>query len=127
MNEKDYQAGLERLRQEWGSLSVDPSQPGVARAANDKFAGILVGRFAAIVVEIINRAINREDAREAFLGLIADAEKFVEHPDGDETGDVTTFEIVTGWRQLAELAKALGIEPAYGESIGQTIERAVQA
>jgi hypothetical protein len=66
------------------------------------------------------------DAREAFLNMLADAFQFEEEPDGDETGDHTRFIIITGWRQLAELAETLGIEgPRYMETWGHALDRAL--
>ncbi len=58
-----------------------------------------------------------EKAREAFLGMLADAIVWEEQPDGDvsssgRTIDCTTYNLVTGPRQLEELCEALGIKRA---------------
>jgi hypothetical protein len=67
-----------------------------------------------------------DDAREAFLNMLADAFDFHDEPDCDETGDHTRFVIVTGWRQLAELAEALGIKgPGYMQTWADALERAI--
>jgi len=67
-----------------------------------------------------------EDAREAFLNMLADAFDFHDEPDGDETGDHTRFVIITGWRQMAELAEALDIKgPRYMETWADALDRAI--
>lgn len=57
MDEEEYQAGMAELRRDWGQLVIDPKQQGVARATNDPTTGILIGRRAPLIAEIINRAI----------------------------------------------------------------------
>jgi hypothetical protein len=57
MSEEEYQAGIAALREEWGSLALDPGSPGVLRASNDPFTGLVVGMRAKLIAEIINRAI----------------------------------------------------------------------
>lgn len=69
MSDEDYRAGLEALRRDWGSLSVDPNILGILRAASDPTTGLLVGMRAPIIAEIINRALatRSEDVeREGF-------------------------------------------------------------
>jgi hypothetical protein len=66
------------------------------------------------------------EAREAFLNLLADAVDYHDEPDGDETGDHTRFVIITHWRQMAELAEALGIDgPRYMETWADALDRAI--
>lgn len=57
MDEQEYQLALASLRAEWGSLSPDPDKPGILRAANDPFAGLLAGVRAPVLAETINRAL----------------------------------------------------------------------
>lgn len=57
MDEEEYQAGLARMREDWGALSQDAGSPGVLRAANDPSTGIFVGMRSKLVAEIINRAL----------------------------------------------------------------------
>jgi hypothetical protein len=58
VREEEYQAALDQLRRDWGSVSVDPGgHPGILRAANDPTTGILAGLRAPLFAEIINRAL----------------------------------------------------------------------
>jgi hypothetical protein len=69
-----------------------------------------------------------ETARECFLNMLADAKEFKFEPDGDETGDCSTFIIITGHSQLGELAEALGIKgPGYMENWNDAIVRALNS
>lgn len=64
MVEEEYQTLLEKLRKDWGGMTVYPNQAGVIRAKNDSTTGLLVGQRAAIIAEIINRALGgRYDQR----------------------------------------------------------------
>jgi hypothetical protein len=63
VTEEEYQTALGQLRQDWGSVSVDPQSPGILRAANDPSTGVLVGLRAPLFVEIINRALATGDQR----------------------------------------------------------------
>lgn len=74
-----------------------------------------------------------ENAREAFLSMIADAgDDFQEQPDGDvnDAGrmiDCTTYKLITGHRQFEELCEALGIKRArYDEPLMEAIDRLIQ-
>jgi hypothetical protein len=60
MDEEQYQAALNELRRDWGKVSVDPDQPGILRAENDPFTGLVVGVRARLFVEIINRALDNQ-------------------------------------------------------------------
>lgn len=63
MTEEQYQAGLADMRRDWGRLSPDPASPGILRAANDSTTGILAGKRAPILAEIVNRALEPTEAR----------------------------------------------------------------
>ncbi len=66
------------------------------------------------------------EALDAFLDLIADAHDWHDEPDGDETGDHTTYHLITHWRQMERLCLALGIkEPRYMETWMNAIDRAL--
>lgn len=66
-----------------------------------------------------------EDAREAFLTMLADGE-FIEEPDADDGTDCTRYLINTGWWNFAELCRALGIkDPGYMETWKHTVDRAI--
>lgn len=60
-------------------------------------------------------------AREAFLDMMADANEW--HIETDEGGTIHTIE--TGEQQLVALAKALGIDRRWGETIEDSICRAI--
>jgi len=62
MEEAEYLAALKQLRTDWAYVTVDPSQPGVLRAAADPTTGLLVGMRAKLIAEIINRAIDQVHA-----------------------------------------------------------------
>jgi hypothetical protein len=57
VSEKEYQAALEAFREDWGSVFVDRSSPGLLRAVNDQTTGIFAGMRAALFAEILNRAL----------------------------------------------------------------------
>jgi hypothetical protein len=57
MSDHDYEIGLDILRNDWGGLTPDPARAGILLADNDPTTGLLVGRFAPLIAEIINRAI----------------------------------------------------------------------
>jgi hypothetical protein len=57
MTNDEFRTALDELRRDWGSVSVDPAHPGIMRAANDPLTGILAGRRAPVIAEIINRAL----------------------------------------------------------------------
>lgn len=65
-------------------------------------------------------------ARECLLDLVADARRFDEDIDGDETGQTITYFIETGHSQLAELAEVLGIHTQWGETIGDCLRRIIE-
>ena len=60
MTEQNYQRQIAQLRDDWGSLSVDPDLPGMLRADNDPTTGILVGSRSTLIAEIINRALDAQ-------------------------------------------------------------------
>jgi hypothetical protein len=81
---------------------------------------------AALSPQPATRGVDVEAAREAFLNMIADARDWHDEPDGDETGDHTTFHLITHWSQMADLCIALGIKrPGYMETWADAIDRAV--
>lgn len=59
MTDQEYTQAIKQLRDDWGSVSVDPNSPGIIRAANDPSAGLVVGMRAKLFVEIINRALQQ--------------------------------------------------------------------
>lgn len=64
-------------------------------------------------------------ARECFLNMIADARRFDEQVDGDETGVSVDFFIETGESQLRELCESLGIKPKWQQSTMEAITEAL--
>lgn len=60
MGEEEYQRLLSALREDWGSVSIDPELPGVLRAHNDPTTGLMAGRRARLFAEIINRALDAQ-------------------------------------------------------------------
>lgn len=58
-DEIEFARQLELLRGEWGGVHVDQDRPGYIIANNDRLTGVLVGRFAPLLAELINRAIER--------------------------------------------------------------------
>ena len=65
MDEEKFRAEVRLMREEWGGVRVHPDHPGVLLAINDPSTGILVGRFSAVVAEVINEAIDYETKNEA--------------------------------------------------------------
>jgi len=70
---------------------------------------------------------NLEDAREAFLNMLADAAEFREEPDYcTDSGDCTRYIINSGVWNFAELCRALGLkDPGCMETWKDVIDRAI--
>jgi hypothetical protein len=69
--------------------------------------------------------VSRELLREILLNMIADAHRFDEDIDGDETGVTVNYHMTVGHSQLEELCNLAGIKTAYGETIGTALDRAL--
>lgn len=73
----------------------------------------------------------REAAREAFLNMIADAEKWEEDVDGDCGDDgrsvmYINYDLRTGHSQLQELCETIGIEPKrYDQTLFERIDELI--
>lgn len=65
------------------------------------------------------------DAREAFLGMIADATVWEEDVDGDIDGVSIDYRIHTPGFSFQQLTEALGIEPKWTEGLKACIDRLV--
>lgn len=70
--------------------------------------------------------VNRGTARETFLVMLADAERFEAEYDGDETGGSTSYHLHLG-RGFEELAEVLGISPGYMQDCKAAIDTALAA
>lgn len=57
MDEDEYQAGLAKLRADWGGVYVNAHALGYLIAEKDPTTGILVGSRSRLIAEIINRAL----------------------------------------------------------------------
>jgi class 3 adenylate cyclase len=64
-------------------------------------------------------------ARDCLLALVADAKRFDEDIDGDETGMSVRYFIETDHHSLGELAEVLGIRAGFGETVGDALWRAI--
>ena len=62
-------------------------------------------------------------ARECFLNFIADARRFDEEIDGDETGMSITYFIESEGGSFGELVEALGIKTLWQETAGDAVLR----
>lgn len=72
-----------------------------------------------------------DQAKEAFLQFIADALRFDEQTDAEQTAtgrwvDRTTYHIVSKRPQFEELCEALGIKIRMGESIREVLLKEIE-
>lgn len=66
-------------------------------------------------------------AKDCLLNMVADARRFDEDIDGDETGMTITYFIETDGGSFGELAEVLGVRSVYGETWGDAILRELRA
>lgn len=87
---------------------------------------------AALVAKAAPEGPTLEGAREAFLNLIADAERFDEDVDGDTDGEggmivTVQYHLTTQHMQLDELFDALGFKKRAGETSYMALLRELEA
>ena len=98
------------------------------RERNDDDTVEAADTIASLQAKIERLEAGSDEAREAFLDMIADARDYRVEPDGDETGDHTHFIVISHWQQFSRLAEAAGIKPpGYMQTWADAIDAALQA
>jgi hypothetical protein len=98
----------------------------------EHLTNMVLATYTQPVEPIIDWKKKFENAREAFLSLIADSREWGVEFDADTNSngsqiDCSTFSIDGPIRSLEELCEALDIKTSYGQSIDDAIQQAVES
>ena len=102
-----------------------PIEPRLVGMIEDIHRAVTDPRISQLEAEVARLRADKQDTREAFLDMIADARDWHDEPDGDETGDHTTLHLITHHSQMERLIVALGIKPTYCQTVADAIDAAL--